>query len=76
MAKAVKVKVKMESTAGTGTFFLAEKNPRTHPEKLTLKKYDKKSKKHEEFVSPLRVLCLKHYKKTVLFNWLSYILKK
>ena len=45
MAKAVKVKVKMESTAGTGTFFLAEKNPRTHPEKLTLKKYDKKSKK-------------------------------
>ena len=30
--------------------YLAEKNPRTHPEKLTLKKYDKKSKKHEEFV--------------------------
>ena len=50
MAKAVKVKVKLESTAGTGTFYLAEKNPRTHPEKLTLKKYDKKSKKHEEFV--------------------------
>ena len=38
----VKVKVKLESTAGTGTFYLAEKNPRTHPEKLTLKKYDKK----------------------------------
>ena len=37
MAKAVKIKVKMESTAGTGTFFLAEKNPRTHPEKLTMK---------------------------------------
>ena len=50
MAKAIKVKVKLESTAGTGTFYLAEKNPRTHPEKLTLKKYDKKSKKHEEFV--------------------------
>ena len=50
MAKAVKVKIKLESTAGTGTFYLAEKNPRTHPEKLTLKKYDKKSKKHEEFV--------------------------
>ena len=40
MAKAIKVKVKMESTAGTGT----------HPEKLSMKKYDKKSKKHEEFV--------------------------
>lgn len=50
MAKAVKVKVKLESTAGTGSFYLAEKNPRTHPEKLSLKKYDKKSKKHEEFV--------------------------
>ncbi len=50
MAKAVKIKVKMESTANTGTFFLAEKNPRTHPEKLTMRKYDKKSKKHEEFV--------------------------
>lgn len=37
MAKAIKVKVKLESTAGTGTFYLAEKNPRTHPEKLTLK---------------------------------------
>ena len=50
MAKAIKVKVKMESTAGTGTFFVAEKNPRTHPEKLVMKKFDKKSKKHEEFV--------------------------
>ena len=50
MAKAIKVKVKMESTAGTGTFFIAEKNPRTHPEKLSMKKYDKKSKKHEECV--------------------------
>ncbi len=50
MAKAVKVTVKMESTANTGTFYLAEKNPRTHPEKLVMRKYDKKSKKHEEFV--------------------------
>ena len=50
MAKAVKIKVKMESTANTGTFFVAEKNPRTHPEKLVMKKFDKKSKKHEEFV--------------------------
>lgn len=50
MAKAVKILVKMESTAGTGTFYIAEKNPRTHPEKMSFKKYDKKSKKHEEFV--------------------------
>ncbi len=47
---AVKIKVKLESTAGTGTFYLAEKNPKTHPEKMSLKKYDKKTRKHEEFV--------------------------
>ena len=50
MAKAVKIKIKLESSAGTGSFYLAEKNPRTHPEKLVLQKFDKKSKKHEEFV--------------------------
>ena len=50
MAKAVKIKIKLESSAGTGSFYLAEKNPRTHPAKLVLKKFDKKSKKHEEFV--------------------------
>lgn len=48
--KAVKLKVKMESTAGTGTFYLVEKNPKTHPEKMAMRKYDKKSKKHENFV--------------------------
>lgn len=50
MAKAAVIKVKMESTAGTGTFFLAKKNPKTLTEKLKMKKYDKKSRKHEEFV--------------------------
>ena len=50
MAKAATIKIKVESSAGTGSFYLAEKNPRTHPEKLVLKKFDKKSKKHEEFV--------------------------
>ena len=50
MEKAVKEKVKLESSSGTGTFYLAEKNPRTHPEKLAIKNYDKKSKKHAEFV--------------------------
>ena len=59
MAKAVKIKIKLESSAGTGSFYLAEKNPRTHPEKLVLKKFDKKSKKHEEFsyVVMIRALC-------------------
>ena len=65
MAKAIKVKVKMESTAGTGTFFIAEKNPRTHPEKLTMKKYDKKSKKHEEFVEKSKTLGVDDSLKTI-----------
>ena len=50
MAKAIKVKIKLESSAGTGSFYLAEKNPRTHPEKMTIKKFDKKARKHVEFV--------------------------
>ena len=50
MAKAVKILVKMESTSNTGTFYVAEKNPRTHPEKMSMKKYDKKARKHVEFV--------------------------
>lgn len=48
--KTIKVKVKLESTAGTGTFYLVEKNPKTQPEKLSFKKFDKKTRKHEEFV--------------------------
>ena len=53
MAKAVKILVKMESTANTGTVYVAEKNPRTHPEKMSMKTYDKKARTHVEFVVPV-----------------------
>lgn len=39
MAK-VRVKVKLESSEGTGCFYTTEKNPRVTTEKLSLKKYD------------------------------------
>ena len=50
MAKAVVTQIKLESTAGTGYFYTTKKNPRTHPEKLELNKYDPKAKKHVKFV--------------------------
>jgi len=43
---AVTVKVKMESTAGTGHYYTTTKNPRNHPEKMELRKYDPVVRKH------------------------------
>lgn len=46
---AITVKVKMESTAGTGYFKTTTKNPRNHPEKMELKMYDRVIRKHVIF---------------------------
>jgi len=46
---AVTIKVKMESTAGTGYYVTTTKNPRNHPEKMELKKYDPVIRKHVLF---------------------------
>ncbi|CDZ76758.1 50S ribosomal protein L33 [Legionella massiliensis] len=46
---AVTVKVKMESTAGTGYYVTTTKNPRNHPEKMELRKYDPVIRKHVIF---------------------------
>ena len=46
---AVTIKVKMESTAGTGYYVTTTKNPRNHPEKMELKKYDPVIRKHVIF---------------------------
>ncbi len=43
-------KIKLVSTAGTGYFYTTTKNKRLSTEKLTLKKYDPKIRKHVEFV--------------------------
>ncbi len=49
MAKANTIKIKLESTADTGFFYVTKKNARTKTEKLVMKKYDPIAKKHVEF---------------------------
>ncbi|KTC78113.1 50S ribosomal protein L33 [Legionella brunensis] len=46
---AVTIKIKLESTAGTGYYVTTTKNPRNKPEKLELKKYDPVVRKHVIF---------------------------
>lgn len=49
MAKSNVILVKMVSTAGTGYFYVKKKNPRTKTEKMVMRKYDPKVRKHVEF---------------------------
>ena len=49
MAKPSTVLIKLVSSAGTGFFYTTKKNPRSTTEKLSLKKYDPKVRKHVEF---------------------------
>ena len=39
-------KIRMNSTAGTGHFYTTDKNKRTVPEKLEIKKFDPVARKH------------------------------
>lgn len=39
-------KIKLESSAGTGHFYTTDKNKRTTPEKLEIKKFDPVIRKH------------------------------
>ena len=43
-------KIRLISSAGTGFTYYTTKNKRTMTEKLKLKKYDPRAKKHVEFV--------------------------
>ena len=49
MAKPSTVLIKLVSSAGTGYFYTTKKNPRSTTEKLSLKKYDPRARKHVEF---------------------------
>jgi len=42
-------KIKLESTAGTGYYYVTKKNARTLTEKLVMKKYDPVVRKHVDF---------------------------
>lgn len=49
MAKPNTILVKLESTADTGYFYVAKKNPRKQTEKLEFRKYDPVARKHVLF---------------------------
>jgi large subunit ribosomal protein L33 len=49
MAKPSTILVKLVSSADTGYYYVAKKNPRTKPEKLEMRKYDPVVRKHVTF---------------------------
>lgn len=49
MAKPATVQIKLESTAGTGYFYVINKNPRNTTEKMEFRKYDPVVRKHVAF---------------------------
>lgn len=50
MAKSKKnIKIRLNSTADTGFFYVTKKNPTNLPEKMVVRKYDPVAKKHVEF---------------------------
>jgi large subunit ribosomal protein L33 len=44
-----RITVKLVSSAGTGHFYTTTKNPKAKTEKMVLKKYDPKIRKHVEY---------------------------
>lgn len=46
MAKSVREKIKLVSSAGTGHYYTTSKNKRTMTEKMEIKKYDPVVRKH------------------------------
>jgi large subunit ribosomal protein L33 len=49
MAKPATVKIRLNSTADTGFFYVTKKNPRNTTEKMSFRKYDPVARKHVEF---------------------------
>jgi large subunit ribosomal protein L33 len=49
MAKPTTVKIRLNSEANTGFFYVTKKNTRTMTEKMSVKKYDPVARKHVEF---------------------------
>mgnify|MGYP001394934862 FL=1 len=44
-----RITVKLVSSAGTGHFYTTTKNPKAKTEKMVVKKYDPKIRKHVEY---------------------------
>ncbi len=47
--KGSREKIKLESTAGTGHFYTTTKNKKLMPEKMLIKKFDPKARKHVDY---------------------------
>ena len=48
MAKPASIKIRLNSTADTGYFYVTKKNARTKTEKMVVRKYDPVIKQHVE----------------------------
>ena len=49
MAKGIREKIKLESTAGTGHFYTTTKNKRSTPDKMLIKKFDPVARKRVDY---------------------------
>ncbi len=49
MAKTNSIQIKLVSTADTGYYYIARKNPRTLTDKMEVRKYDPVARKHVIF---------------------------
>ena len=49
MAKPTTAKIKLNSSSGSGFYYVTKKNTRTMTEKMTIKKYDPVLRKHVVF---------------------------
>jgi len=49
MAKPTTIKIRLNSTADTGHFYVTKKNSRTMTEKMSVRKYDPVVRKHVEY---------------------------
>ena len=49
MAKPTTIKIRLNSSAGTGHFYVTKKNARTMTKKMVIKKYDPVIRKHVEY---------------------------
>ena len=49
MAKPTTIKIRLNSSAGTGHFYVTKKNARTLTEQMVARKYDPVARKHVEY---------------------------
>jgi len=54
--KKANILFKLVSTAKTGFYYIAFRNPKKRPDKMKFKKYDPKVRKHVEFVEAKHVM--------------------